>query len=259
MPGNSDVGATVISFTAEDDNGVSTSTTVCIQVSLKPIFNVPPTPPNNAHLIAEPGDTVSFTAEAFDPDPNDSVTVNMVNGKDAGGATVPLYGGADFMPLPTPWGNPTSGMFEWMTSASEWGEKPVVLTAEDGNNETTEHTVPILLNTPPQITSTPVTNALANNTYSYSIMLVDPDTAYGDVLSLHDAGLPSWLSLTDLGGGKGLLSGTPGPGDVGNHSVNLVGEDVYHHQNGTATQSFVISVTDTGSGGGPDTGCLPWR
>src|SRR5690606_27314557 len=57
VPDSTDIGTTVISFTAEDTSSVQTSTSICITVSLKPIFAVPPTPPKTAHIIATCGDT----------------------------------------------------------------------------------------------------------------------------------------------------------------------------------------------------------
>lgn len=257
MPGNGNIGATVISFTAEDQGGVSTSTSVCIIVSLKPIFAVPPTPAQAIPQVVVPGNNLSFTVEAFDPDPTDSVTINMVNGKNSGGTLIPLYAGASFTPFPTPWGNPTMGNFSWNTVGSDWGLQPVVFTAEDGFGQTTDHEVSVVVNTPPQFSSSPVVSGQVGNFYSYNVMATDPDTAFGDNLTLLAiGGLPSWATFTDLGGGKGVLSGTPGPGNGGNFSISLAAEDMFHHLNGTATQGFVINIIDTGNGV-PPAGCNP--
>ncbi len=253
-PDTADIGTTIISFTAEDTSGVSTSTSVCIVVSLKPIFAVPPTPPEGVHMYYECGDTIHFPVEAFDPDPSDSVQIFKVEGKAMGGGKIPLYPGASF-PVPTPWANPTSGMFYWETDASVWGHKHVFFTAKDGLGDVTEHEVSILVNAAPEFVSVPDTCVYVDSTYCYAIEVSDKDTANGDSLDLFGFGLPSWLTFIDSGNGRGSLCGTPTAADLGLHAIFLEAHDVFHHDNGTAMQTFVITVKSD-SIIPPDTACV---
>ncbi|WP_417592369.1 T9SS type A sorting domain-containing protein [Owenweeksia hongkongensis] len=254
-PSAADIGTTVISFTAEDTSGVSTSTSVCIVVSLKPIFAVPPTPPKGTHITVSCGDTIDFDVEAYDPDPADSVQIFKVEGKSMGGAKIPLYPGASFMPLPTPWANPTTGHFHWVVDSADWGMKHVFFTAKDGLGEVTEHEVPILVNTTPKFLSMPDTCLYVDSTYCYAIEVSDKDTAYGDSLVLFGFGLPGWMTFIDSGNGRGSLCGTPTAADLGLHAILLEADDVFHHDNGTALQAYVITVKSD-SIIPPDTGCV---
>lgn len=258
VPDTADIGTTVISFTAEDTSGVTTSTSVCITVSLKPIFAVPPTPAEGVHIIAECGDTIEFDVEAYDPDPMDSVRIFKVQGKSMGGAKIPLYPGAMFSPIPSPWGNPTSGQFHWVVDSSDWGHRHVFFTAEDGFGETTEHEVSILVNNPPHFLSMPDTCVKVDSLYVYDVEVNDKDTAYGDSLDLYAFGLPAWLTFVDHGNGRGLLMGTPGIGDVGLYGITIEAQDVFHHDNGTAIQMFVIEVKSDSilPPPPPDTNCV---
>lgn len=255
VPDTTDIGTTIISFTAEDTSGVSTSTSICIIVSLKPIFAVPPTPAEGVHLYYQCGDTITFPVEAFDPDPSDSVQIFKVEGKSMGGAKIPLYPGATFSPLPTPWGNPTSGLFYWETDASVWGHRHVFFTAKDGLGEVTEHEVSILVNAPPKFISSPDTCVYVDSTYCYAIEVMDKDTANGDSVDLFGFALPSWLTFVDSGNGRGSLCGTPTLADLGMHGILLEAHDVHHHETGIVSQIFGILVKSDSIV--EDTACIP--
>jgi hypothetical protein len=70
-------------------------------------------------------------------------------------------------------------------------------------------------------TSEAVTSANVDSVYSYSIITEDADGDPLDPPVLSAADLPDWLTLTDNGDGTGTLSGTPQPGDVGDHSIQF--------------------------------------
>ncbi|MCP5424475.1 MAG: tandem-95 repeat protein [Gammaproteobacteria bacterium] len=95
-------------------------------------------------------------------------------------------------------------------------------------------------NTPPSFTSTPITTATVGGPYSYNVTGSDPDV--GDTLAISAVTLPSWLMLTDNGGGNALLTGAPGAADVGANSVELRLTD---GAGGIAVQSFTITVDVT--------------
>lgn len=254
VPDTPDIGTTVISFTAEDTSGVSTSTSICIVVSLKPIFVVPPTPAEGVHLYFECGDTIDYDVVAMDPDPADSVQIFKVEGKSMGGAKIPLYPGATFMPFPTPWANPTMGHFHWYIDSTIWGHRHVYFTAKDGFGDITEHEVSILVNKPPMFLSSPDTCVYADSTYCYSVEVWDKDTANGDSIDLFGFGLPGWLTFIDSGNGRGSLCGTPTAADIGLHPILLEAHDVHHHETGIVPQIFVIEVKSDDTAVGP---CAP--
>ncbi len=93
------------------------------------------------------------------------------------------------------------------------------------------------LNTPPAFTSTPVTAATVDETYTYNVTAEDAD---GDTLTIEAVTLPAWLTLTDNADGMATLSGTPAAADAGTHEVSLQVSD------GAApvTQDFTVTVTE---------------
>ena len=247
-PTVSQLGVFVITFTATDNDGAQALTSVTIQVSNAPVFDIPPTPNDFEYIVVAPGETVEFDVQASDPDPADNVKINSMMGKDNNGVAVvitdPLYTGVSLSPFPTVNANPTSGEFSWTVSGSQWGERPITFTAVDGFGDKADHTVHILVNTTPEFSSTPVEDVCVGSLYSYDVAGDDPDVAYGDELELHATGLPSWATFVDNGDGTGTLSGTPAPGDEGDYDVVIHLEDIYHHQNVPEIphQEFTIHV-----------------
>ncbi|MFO7932720.1 MAG: GDSL-type esterase/lipase family protein [Bacteroidales bacterium] len=92
------------------------------------------------------------------------------------------------------------------------------------------------LNKPPYFTSTPITTATEDVTYSYEVA-VDDDNPL-DALTIIAGSKPGWLTFTDNGDKTGLLSGIPGDDDVGPHSVSLIVSDGKE----IAAQEFTITV-----------------
>lgn len=238
-------GTYVMNFIAQDNNGVQSQTSVSVVVSLKPQFNVPPTPAEGVHTILTPGVNYTFPVEASDPDPNDVVSIISATGKDMSGNPIPLYPGASFA-TPTPTGNPSSGSFSWTPQASDWGHKHVIFTAEDSYGDRETHEISQLVNSLPSFTSTPNLEAIVGEPYQYQISATDPDLPYGDLLAIVGTGLPSWLSVQDNGNGTATLFGTPTLADVGPNPTEVSAEDLHHHHylSSVPTQNFVIEVSD---------------
>lgn len=244
-PTPSQFGQYLINFTAQDNNGVQVATSVSINVSLKPVFDVPPTPASGTHgTVVSPGTLITYTVQASDPDPLDVVQIVSIQGKSHMGLPIPIYAGATLSSLPTPAGNPTSGIFSWTPTQAQWGHRHVYFTAEDGYGDQTIHEVSQLVNTPPVFASSPVLTADVGQLYSYNIQVTDPDILYGDVLVINGITLPTWLSVTDNGDGTATLSGTPSQADAGTNSITILSEDLHHHDDprGTITQLFDITV-----------------
>ena len=237
------LGSRTITFSAVDNFFTQTTTSVTIIVTLAPVFDVPPTPAIGSHIVVAPGTPVSFAVQARDPDPNDVCRIVAINGKDMGGNKIPIYAGVTTTPaLPTAPSNVTSLQFNWTPSVAQWGHRHVFFTAEDGYNDKTDHEVSILVNTVPNFTSIPVTSVYSNQLFTYNITVNDPDVLQGDVLTILSQSLPSWLTLTNNGGGMATLSGTPTIADAGTVNIKLIAEDTYHHDSPIPTQEFVITV-----------------
>ncbi|MBD3223932.1 MAG: hypothetical protein GF313_04335, partial [Caldithrix sp.] len=92
------------------------------------------------------------------------------------------------------------------------------------------------LNTPPTITSTPVTEATEDQLYTYQIVAEDNDV--GESLIYHILQGPTFLSIDSS---SGLLSGTPQTdAESGQHTVEVDVEDL---NKATDTQLFTLTVT----------------
>jgi RHS repeat-associated protein len=96
------------------------------------------------------------------------------------------------------------------------------------------------VNEAPVFTSTPVTHVAVGEVYAYTVTTADPDQ--GDGRSLSAANLPDWMKFTDKGNGTGLLSGTPGLGDIGNQTIHLTVVDS-RGLNSLQTVSLEINAT----------------
>lgn len=245
-PTASNLGTNVINFLAQDNVGAQVSTSVTILVSLKPQFDVPPTPAEGVHNVYNPGDVITYNVQASDPDPLDIVSFTDIKGKDMMGMPIALYANASFSNLNGAAANPTNGTFTWATQASDWGHKHVYFYATDSYGDITRHEISQLINTPPTFTSAPITNADVGVPYSYTINVSDADIAYGDEITILANNIPNWLSLSDNGDGTATLSGTPSVSDAGTAAIVIQAEDKNHHQDprGTINQLFDIEVND---------------
>lgn len=111
----------------------------------------------------------------------------------------------------------------------------------DNNDATNPRvTVPVTFsvsNVAPAFSSTPVTTAVQDAAYSYSVTATDANA--GETLTITAPTLPTWLVLSDAGNGTATLAGTPDDTDVGSHAVVLRVTDA----GGLfAEQSFSITV-----------------
>lgn len=235
-PAPNQFGSYVLSFIATDNVGVQSTTSVTIQVSLKPTFNVPPTPAANSETYLETGEAHTSTISASDPDPNDVVRIVSVSGLPSGASLSSA--------LPTATGNPVALQLNWTPTPANFGLHTVSFTAKDSYDDQAVHTFKYLVNTKPSFASTPSTTAYVGQVYTYQINGIDPDVAYGDVLKLIGGQIPAWLTFTNNGDGTGLLSGAPTMANLGLHQVQLKLEDTYHHDySPIVSQQFTINVS----------------
>ncbi|MDB5236117.1 MAG: hypothetical protein JWR44_3110 [Hymenobacter sp.] len=236
-PAVANLGTTVLNFVAQDLAGVQTSTSVTIEVSQRPRFDVPPTPANRSVVQVAPGTPLRYTIQASDPDATDRVTLMSVTGMPASAGFAPA--------LPTATANPVSTQLNWTPALADWGPHDATFIARDTYNEQATHTLSFLINSAPSFTSQPTGLSLTvGQPFVYNISTTDPDLPYGDRLDVVASALPTWLQFVDNGNGTATLSGTPGTAQIGAHRVTLEAEDIYHHGNsyGRVMQSFMISV-----------------
>ncbi|MEN8229378.1 MAG: putative Ig domain-containing protein [Bacteroidota bacterium] len=92
------------------------------------------------------------------------------------------------------------------------------------------------LNKAPYFTSTPLTSATEDVSYSYTVTVEDDNPL--DDLTLIAGTLPSWCTFTDYGNKTGLLTGIPVDSDLGDNPVSLVVSD----GKVLSTQNFTIHV-----------------
>ena len=123
------------------------------------------------------------------------------------------------------------------------GTHTVVLIVSDGEL-TAEQAFPINvinINDPPYFESTPPTNAIKNENYTYNIIAKDPDI--GDVITVSIIKKPSWLTFQNLGGGTARLSGIPREADI--NKDNSVTLRITDKAGASVNQSFTIIIIST--------------
>ena len=266
-PGSGDLGSYVINFFAEDNQGVQTSTTVTVVVSLAPVFDVPPSAGDGSIFCVSGGDTVSDTIQASDLELGDLVTLSVGIDPDTPATTptppnIPngfpfkttLPSNIVYAPtLPTTPANPTFSEYTWNVTDDEWGIYFIEYTATDTLGDQTSITHYYIVNRDPSITSSPVTQAIVGQPYSYTITSSDPDSTYGDLTAFADSSkpyvtIPSWMTLTDNGDGTATLSGTPVLADTGSHAVSIELHDrtthFLHKHQSWQFQNFNVEVLD---------------
>jgi len=124
-------------------------------------------------------------------------------------------------------------------SNDDVGVHSVTLSVTDGvfvTDQEFELTV-INVNDPPVVTSEPITEIRAGDSYLYQIDVLDPDP--DDELTFVEESIPAWLTLTPAST-FALLSGTPQMTDVGAHVVVIKISDGIEEE----ALAFSINVLD---------------
>ncbi len=117
-----------------------------------------------------------------------------------------------------------------------FGQLTVPVKIVDGGNESDIY--PLLVdvvqvNWPPEISSSPVTEAYTNGLYEYAVEATDPDPA--DILVYSASTKPDWMQIN---GSTGVLSGIPARGEEGFYDVTVEVTD----GNYVDDQSFTVEV-----------------
>jgi len=182
-------------------------------ITSKPVFN------------AALGQIYAYDAEAKDAD-ND-----------------PLFWSLDAAPIGMSV-DANRGTIRWTPIAGQTGSHQVVLRVMDSLGDWATQTYSInvnSLNTPPNITSNPSTEAYVEYPYTYSVIAADPE---GDLLTYSLVASPAGMTISSS---SGLITWTANSGQVGLQSVEIKAEDskgVY------CTQSYNIEVS-TGTPNNP--------
>ena len=221
-PSNADFGANPVTLVVTDAAGVAVEQSFSINVDNA---NDAPTFTSTPVASATEDITYSYAITSTDPDAGDTRVITALSLPtwlvltDNGDGTASLDG------------TPMNG---------DVGSASVVLSVTDalGASDNQSFTITVAnANDAPAFTSTPVTAALQDITYTYNITTSDPDA--GDTRAITATVKPNWLTFNDNGNGTATLSGAPSNADFGANPVTLVVTDAA----GVAVeQSFSINV-----------------
>lgn len=212
-PTQANVGTHTVTLTATDAKGAQTIQSFAItvvEINDAPVFTSTPS------AVAVAGTVYAYIPAASDEE----------------GQTV-TYAATS---LPA-WLTFSGGALSGTPGATDIGAHRVVLTATDAAGNTTTQSFMISVsaaaNNPPVFTSTPATTVNEKTGYSYTPTATDDG---GQTLTFAATALPSWLTFSG-----GVLSGTPGQGDVGAHTVTLTATDA---AGAVTVQTFTVTVAD---------------
>ena len=124
--------------------------------------------------------------------------------------------------------------FRWSIGKNKTGTFPVTVGVSDGATTVEQSyviTVTQFVNTPPVITSQPITSANSGEFYQYDVQATDTD---GDTLSYSLSVAPSGMTISGSS-----ISWTPDNAQVGGHAVTVVVSDGAD----TAEQAYTLTVS----------------
>ncbi|MDP3392963.1 LamG-like jellyroll fold domain-containing protein [Sediminibacterium sp.] len=230
--------ATVLNFSATDNVGVQSSTSVTIKVVAEPapVFVAPTPVLNSARQI--------LTGVLH----QDQIVASSSLGSNVSIAFATIPNGATLSPaIPTTGANLATTTLSWTPTPANWGLHNLNFQAVISNLPSifTQHNYQIEVNTPPVFASTPPTSltVMAGQPFTYNIVATDPDIPFGDHLDIVAATKPAWLTLTQTSPTTAVLTGTPTAANAGSNTVHLELEDIYHHGNPShVEQEFTITV-----------------
>ena len=128
------------------------------------------------------------------------------------------------------------GRVRWTPRADQLGFHDVVVQVFDGQGGIGSQSFAVdvrSVNTPPQITSTPATEAFVGNQYVYAVRAKDID---GDSLTFVLSGPPSMT----IDAASGLIQWTPSASDTGTHTITVAVSDGQE----IVRQTFDLAVID---------------
>jgi RHS repeat-associated protein len=129
-----------------------------------------------------------------------------------------------------------TGLIRWTPDETQIGSHTIEILANDlqGGSPTQSYTLTVLkANSPPQITSTPVTTATQDQKYTYEVAAYDLDS---DPIAFILDNSPDGMTIDR---NTGLIQWTPNNTQVGDHRVIIIVSD---NMGATDTQSYTIKV-----------------
>lgn len=129
------------------------------------------------------------------------------------------------------------GTIRWTPTSSQVGSHRVAIRVIDaqGGSDTQRYRIAVrAVNTPPQILSVPLTEAVADGAYTYAVAADDVD---GDPLEYTLTSAPAGMTIDS---GRGVIQWTPDSTQAGSHDVAIVADD---GQGGTARQDYTVVVS----------------
>ncbi|MCY2987768.1 MAG: putative Ig domain-containing protein [Planctomycetota bacterium] len=190
--------------------------------------NLPPEFTSDPPQTIDVDQLLRYPAVAVDPD-NDPLTFDLPLAPD--GMTV----------------HPELGIVVWQPTREQAGTHQVVLRVRDGQGGVDLQSFTITVvppNSPPVITSTPLSPAVANLPYVYQVGAQDADA--GDTLTFR---LQDPLAGMAIDSATGRFTWTPTTAQIGSRTVTIVASD--GHPGGEAIQTFKLAVVATAPNGPP--------
>lgn len=239
-PQPEDVGTYVLTYSLTDATGVISQSQVTVTVSQRPAFTYPTTPANGTEFVACPGQPISYTVAATDPDEGDFGLVTLsATGAPAGLTHQPG--------LPVNGESNVSTVASFTPTSAQAGETyTVTYTVADATGCSATTSVKIRVERIPQfVAPTPADNTVitvcAGDPVSFRVRASDGDT--GELLTLTATGLPGTAvqvpALPATGNAvESTFNWTPTVDEAGVHVVTYTVTD-----NSSAACSAQTSVT----------------
>jgi hypothetical protein len=216
-PENSQVGDNDVQVKVTDSAGASDTQAFTVTVSNT---NDAPTITSTPITSATVGVLYNYHVDATDPDVGDSLTYSLT--------TAP--GGMNI--------DSGTGQITWTPVAAENCPVEVKVTDNASAFDTQSFTITVAnVNHDPSITSTAVTEATEDVSYSYQVVASDPDE--GDTLTFSLDLAPTAMAINSA---TGLITWTPDNSQVGDNDVQV---KVTDSAGAGDTQSFTIAVSNT--------------
>jgi endonuclease I len=130
-------------------------------------------------------------------------------------------------------------------SEADQGQHNVKLTATDGESSVEQSCfITVQVNVIELVfTSIPITSALVNQQYSYTVK-AQVEGKLSAIVDFEGIEIPTWLTFTDQQNGTAILYGTPNESNIGSSDVEIKASS----EGMETLQSFTIQVGESGSG-----------
>jgi hypothetical protein len=199
VPSDTDVGPNDVMLLITDGT-VTIAQNFTITVGPRPVVNSPPMITSTPVLVAYVGQLYQYKVLALDDD-GDAVHFLIPGGKGPSGMSL----------------DPISGLLSWVPSMSQVGSHNVTVLVSDGTGNATQNfSIEVfLIDLPPKLTSSPLTEAKVSVPYSYKVMATDPDN---QVLNFTLLQAPQGMTIEKA---TGQISWTPLSNQVGTVQVTV--------------------------------------